>query len=139
MLEKYLMSSLFQHDNPTGFGKEVFALLMPIDLTQVAYQKIAQQFLDHQSHSSQFDTKQFIQTLPAELQSVCNELCLYDANDFGQEPINILRLVLEIKKMSLKKKITALSQTTDLSPENEAELSAYSKQLNEVEKKLAAV
>ncbi|NTU46166.1 DNA primase [Candidatus Roizmanbacteria bacterium] len=137
MLEKNLFGYILQHEEPYRLAEIVFSILKEKDFFTPAYGQLALAFQTHrQANPGVFDYKAFIEMLPAPLVSVCDELYMIDMSQANVDEHNLLRLVLELKKLSLKHTITeGLSEEE----ENTQFLSSISQELKEVEKKLATL
>lgn len=156
-VQKYLLSLIFQSKNPHKIADKIFKIISPEDFFIPAFQKITKIFINNQAKSTtEFSAKKFINQLDKELQPVFDELYLFASSDadlilnevrdseskvqqaFDEQKIE--RLVYEIKKLSLKRKITnLLCSGNSIYTESEQELKKFNRELKEVEKKLVAL
>jgi DNA primase len=136
VIQKYVLSLIFQSGQTSRMGDEVFKIIDPLDFSIVSYQKISRFFLKEQkADTGKFDLKSFSQKLPSELRPVFDETYLFASNELGFEGENIEKLSLEIKKNALKRKIgEILSAEGKDSDEAKEKLTLLGKALNEVEK-----
>jgi DNA primase len=137
--EKYLLSCLFQNEHVYTVADMIASSVSPHDFSVVAYQKIFDLFLQFKATHKENQIKEFCDSLPAELQSVCNELYLYNNQELEQfipqssnEEMLIKRIALDIRWNSLKNAINRLNQDDSL---NDDILRQKSVELNEVDKK----
>lgn len=140
LLQRYILSFLFQSENPYQIAEVVFSILTPTDFTHISYQKICQLFLEiKKNHPQGFDFKQFMLKLPTELQSVFDEIYLFASTDpnLGNEKID--KLSCEIKKYALKRSIGGILSANYEEGDKKHQLSLLNKQLQEVEKRLISL
>ncbi len=134
ILQKYLLSSIFQNEKPYLEFEKAFVTLAIDDFSVVAYQKIIEYFIKFQS-SEVFKINKFSDYLPNELRPALDEIYLFATldTDLGQE--NFEKIIAEIKKFSLKKKIKDMvSANGEMTLEKENELLVINKKLKELEK-----
>ncbi len=135
-LEKYLLSYLFQNDDPFYLSKTIFKILSVEDFSFLSFQKILKVFLDYQNKNQEkkFILNEFIKELPLELKKVFDEIYLYSSIDEGfLDNKNIEKLLLEIKKNSLKRQIRKMLEDQD---NNQDKLKSLNEELKRVEKNL---
>ncbi|MCX7955778.1 MAG: DNA primase [Patescibacteria group bacterium] len=135
IIEKYFLSYLFQKENPFLFAEEIFKIISPNDFSQISFQKILNLFLKYKQEKREFVLNEFINYLSFELKSVFDELYLFSSieNDLDQENIN--KLVLEIRRNSIKRKIKEIIIKED-NQENKLILINLNRQLKELEKNI---
>jgi DNA primase len=140
MLEKYIMSLLLQAETANDIYTKIVGLLEDDDFNQPSYQKIYKQAVAYRTNNpGGYQPQDFLKQLPAELQSVADQLFMYNSSSEEMKEFNLERTLYEIKRFSLKKKISkGLAQENGENEEN-GDLARYSQQLNEVEKKMAAL
>jgi DNA primase len=147
LMEKYLLSCLFQHEKTYVIADLLTRFLIPEDFSVVAYQKIVKNFIPYKNQHEKPNMNDFCDSLPAELQSVCNELFLFNIDELeavlaqrGSEKNQIEKIVLQIKKTSLKKAIQhLLFETKDDDSSKEEELTRLNTSLKEVDKMIGSV
>jgi len=129
LLEKYILSLIFQSDKPFVILEKVFKILEEKDFSTVSYKKLLQHLIDFKMTNSDF--KLFTRSLPSELIPVFNELSLFDIAIFDQDILEkeLEKIILEFKRLSLKRRIKDKINNTD-------EAKDLTKLLSEVEKKL---
>ncbi|MCS6956663.1 MAG: DNA primase [Patescibacteria group bacterium] len=138
IIEKYLLSYLFQNDNPFVLGEKIFKIINPDDFSQLAYKKIANLFLQEKDKEKNFVLNQFIKKLSPELRSVFDELYLFaSVDDDSLSDKNIEKIIFEIKRNSLKKQIKNILEEEE-TKDNKLKLTELNKRLKEVEKTLSS-
>lgn len=139
LIEKYVLSLLLQHEKPYEVADGIFTHLSPEDFTYPAYQKIVTEFLIFRAHHPEnMDSNAFNESLPSQLRPAVNELYLFSPADLKLDKEVAVRMALELKKFSLKKKISLLMRgNTD--DKAEKELSRFSTALKEVEKLITSL
>lgn len=137
LLQTYLLSLIFQSDNPLPLAEKIFKILEKEDFSYPAYQKLIDIFFDFKNNLSEKKTffvhwqKKFLTLVPPELISVYDEIFLFDISIFDSMIIEkkIERIILECKKLSLKEKIKEKK-------ENLEEVKKLTTLLHQVEKQL---
>ncbi|MCL4374684.1 DNA primase [Patescibacteria group bacterium] len=139
-LDKYLLSLVFQSDNPYVLVDTVFAAVTVDDFSLPAHRKIVQAFIDwRHRHPEKFDAPAFCRQLPPELEPVINELFLFATlSESRDEDNEILKDAYEIKRLSLKEQIVHASRETD-HPADDRLIADLNSQLRKVEKSLSAL
>jgi len=134
ILQKYLLSSIFQNEKPYLEFEKAFVTLAIDDFSVVAYQKIIEHFIKFQS-SEVFKINKFSDYLPNELRPALDEIYLFATLDTDPGQENFEKIIAEIKKFSLKKKIKDMvSANGEMTLEKENELLVINKKLKELEK-----
>ncbi len=144
LMEKYVLSYMFQNEESYSIAEIISKILSPAEFSTVAYQKVFQLFQKYLETHPKETVSKFSDTLPAELQSMCNELFLYNIEDIEElvpkganEKVHIEKIALEIKKNALKKAIHhLLSITQDDDLTKEEDLVKMNASLKEVEKRM---
>ncbi|QQG44547.1 MAG: DNA primase [Candidatus Roizmanbacteria bacterium] len=137
ILQKYLVSVMLQSDNAYDISEKIFTVLTPNDFIIRSLKKICEAFLKFKkTHSQKFDFNLFIHDLPQELRAMGEEVYLIGSSEWGFNMIKIDRLILEVKRYILKKRISELLEIENNS-EKEKELLLAATALKEVEKKLS--
>ena len=136
ILEKYILSLIFQDRDPFKIADVVFSILEPSDFLLPSYQQICQIFLEFKNkRQSGFDLVKFTTELSQTLQPVFDEIYLFASVDQEFENQKINKLAYEVKKLTLKRKISEiLSLGENINEEKKTELSELIKKLKEVEK-----
>lgn len=139
MLQKYLISRMFQHEKPYELAESIFADIAIDDFTIPSIQKVCSSFMSYKNEHHEFDPKQFALSLPAELQPVYDELYLYGSSDSGFQNEPVQHLILEVRRDALKKKMSQLLNTESAEDQKENQLAALSQTLKEVEIRMQSV
>lgn len=138
VIEKYLLSIVFQEQADYECAEIVFAVLLPADFSIPSYQDIVTSFLKYkEGHPQKFAVAEFAEILDPAHRAVFDEVFLFASSDLPFEKKNIKRLTFEAKRYALKRQITTLSKSE--TGQNEAELQAIHKKLNEVEKMIPSM
>lgn len=135
ILQKYLLSLIFQCDNPYKMIDQAMQVLQLSDFSIVSYAKILNLFLDFKKNNPVFARDKFDKLLVKELKAVYDELYLFASADLGLENENFDKIVAEIRKYSLKRKIKEMMTQEKLNEEKEKELAIMNESLKELEKK----
>ena len=139
IIEKYLLSLIFQSDDIEKMSALIFSIIKPEDFSLPVYQKICQNFFDKNEKGKKFDVNYFVNSLPAEIRPVFDEIYLFDSNDDNLSKENIEKLMFELKRFSLKSQIKKVLEEKTESQEKNKELVAITTSLKEVEKKLLSL
>lgn len=140
VLEKYLLSFIFQSENPYKPAKTVFTAITPDDLSIPADAKIAQILVDREKDMAlNFDLDKFASVIPTPLRPIFDEIYLFASAPTGIEDDNILKLAYEVKRFSLKRQIKEILNSEDQSAEKNKKLLEIAAALKEVEKKLISL
>lgn len=137
-IDKYVLSILFQSEDPSTIYKNVFKILKPEYFLHPSYEKISRLFFEEIKKNKKVNINQFGQNLPDELQPIFDEIFLFASTDHNLSNESLDRLVNEIKKYYFKreiKKILAEEETED----KKKQLKKISENLKEVEKKLISL
>lgn len=137
-INKYVLSVLFQSEDPSTNYKSVFEILKPEYFLHLSYEKISSLFFKEMEKDTKFDINEFGKKLPDELRPIFDEVFLFASTDHNLSNESLDRLVLEIKKYYFKreiKKILAEEETE----EKKKQLKKLSENLKEVEKKLISL
>ena len=135
LLENYILSLILQDKNPYPKLKKFFSIIHLSDFIIPSHQKIFQFLIDYSQNHEEFNLDQFITTLPLELKPIFDEIFLFASVEQNLKEDNFEKLVLEMKKLSLKRKIKILLLNKE-DKKNDQELLRLTNQLKEVEKKL---
>ncbi len=135
IIQKYILSLIFQNKDPYELIDRLTKILEIDDFTLASYQKIYRFFLEYKKKNDKFDLNNFADKLPSELQAVFDEVYLFASSDIGLENEKIEKLCYEIKKFSLKKKLSKILELEDyLKPSVKSQLLLLNQSLKEVEK-----
>jgi DNA primase len=137
-INKYVLSVLFQSEDPSTIYKNVFEILKPEYFLHLSYEKIGQLFFKEMEKGTKFDINEFGKKLPDELRPIFDEVFLFASTDHDLSNESLDRLIHEIKKYYFKreiKKILAEEETED----KKKILKKLSENLKEVEKILISL
>jgi DNA primase len=139
-LQKYVLSLLFQSEEPYVTADQIFTVLSPTDFTIPVLEKIVVEFLQFKSTHDQFHPTEFAETLPQPLRIVFDEVYLIASSEVHLAEGSIDKLSLELKKHALKRQIAEfLAVSSEKSGAQEGELLQITQRLKEVEKRIATV
>lgn len=140
MLERYLISIIFQNENPIDIFQQMKATLTGEEFSIVAYKKLFQTFDEYseslKKDNLKFSIDNFVLYMTKELLPSFDKALLFDTAFFDTklQAENYLKLAEDLKKVSLKSRIKLLSENIDEKPENNEMLSELIKQLSAMEK-----
>jgi len=137
MLEKYLLSSIFQSENCYKLADKAAKIIDVENLIVISHKKIYKLFLNwRENNKEKFVVSKFHDSLVQELKPVFDEVYLFSSVDhLGFKEDSLIKIVYEIKKNSLKKKMSRLVSLGDkISVGEEKELKKIGSQLTELEK-----
>ena len=136
VLEKYILSFIFQSDNPIGEFEKAFEIIRPEDLSIPANQQICEILIKNKNDfDKKLDLDKFIALLSPELRSVFDELYLFATSEHMLRDEKIEKLIYELKKFSLKRQMGKVINEEDATERNK-KLLLITTALKEVEKKL---
>jgi len=137
ILQRYVLSVVFQNENPYSIAKNIFKVINPHDFSLGSYQKICQKFIEFmETHPDRFDITQFTRMLSSELQPVFDEIYLFASSELGFESEHMYKLAYDTKRFSLKRAIkTILSDEQQEDSLAKEKLKKLTSELKEVEKK----
>jgi len=140
ILDKHILSLMFQSKTPYQFAEEMLTIIKINDISTPSYRQTIEAFLQWQiAHPEIFDFSGFSQSLTAHLRSVTDEIFMYASTLETPGKTEIIRTIREIKRLSLKGQIEAtLSQEKPDVLKDQAIIS-LNNQLREVEKSLSAL
>lgn len=140
MLEKYLISLIFQNENPIETYQKLKEILTSDEFSTISYKKIYQAFGEYieilKKDDLKFSIDKFVVYISKELLPSFDQVLLFDTTffDTNLQEENFLKLADDLKKVSLKARIKILSENIDEKPENNQLLSGLIKQLSAIEK-----
>jgi len=138
LIQKYLLSLIFQSETPYEISETIFSVLTVEDFDIPAYQKILNIFFGLKDNKH--GVKEIAASLPEELRPVFDEVYLYADSQATFSSESLSRLIYQLKKYSLKKQISGLlSGKKDEDAESDNKIKELNRALNEVEKKLSAL
>lgn len=136
MTQRFLLSCMFQHENPYLIAEQLFTILEPTDFIIPALGQIAQAFLEYKQHHTHFEIKTFIASLPSALQTVADEIYLFASSAMENTDQNLTKLAYEVKRVGIKNNITQLlNDDGEKSSEKDNKLIELNIQLKELDKK----
>lgn len=107
ILEEYLLSLIFQSENPSDAVKEIEKILSFSQLASPAYDRILSHLLTFLENGS-FDPKKFVKTLPSELLPAFDVAVLRPLPNFSSESKKkeeIIKVAQELRLIFLRDKI----------------------------------
>ncbi|VVA43418.1 DNA primase [Candidatus Roizmanbacteria bacterium] len=137
-INKYVLSILFQSEDPNTTYRNVFEILKPEYFLHPSYEKISHLFFKEIEKNTKLNINDFGKKLPDELRPIFDEIFLFASTDHNLANESLDRLINEIKKYYFKHKIKKILAEEE-SPENKKKLKNISENLKEVEKKLISL
>ena len=135
--QKYLLSYIFQQDNPLSVTTLVFSILKPEDFTTTPLEQISHHLIQFQKNNTEFSVQKFIAMLPAQLHPLFDDLYLNTRNSENTKNEDPQIRALLIKDASLKKQIEKISRM-EVSEENDKIIQALISQQRDVRKDLSS-
>jgi len=141
MIQRYLLSLVFQHDKPYDMCNAIFKVLSSSDFSTPSHSHLTEALLEYQrKHPAAFALQSFLKTLSPQLLPVFDELYLFASADLDFKNQEMKKLIKEVKKFSLKRKISELlSEKEDLSDKKNEQLKELNQKLNQVEKTITTL
>lgn len=138
VMERYLISVMLQHENSYEVSEKIFVIIKPEEFSFPAYQKVCIAFLEYKArHMDRYGASDFVSTLTPELVSTYDELFMFSSSEGEFSSGNIDKLIYEVKKNILKRKISAALSHDGTSTEvKEVDIAELSKTLREVENRI---
>lgn len=145
LMQKFILSSIFKSKKISDSFDRAFSILDMQDFQIESYQKIIEKYIEFEKYldkqaRQKIDVNNFIEFLPPHLKSAFQEVYLFDIEIFSQSypDEDIIKSSLQLKKLSLKKKIkNTLSQSDKTA--DEKIVKKLSEELAGVEKKLSVI
>ncbi len=135
LIQKYILSVIFQNDDPIAVAEKPFSIIGPDDFSIVSYQKICALFMELHKKEGKFDLDWFTSSLSQPLRPVFDELYLFASMDHNLDKEKIDKLAYEIKIYALKRQIKKLLSGEDEIPADKtSQLLTLNNQLKQVEK-----
>lgn len=138
MIDKYVLSVVFQSEDPSKIYRNVFEKLKPKYFLHPSYEKISRLFFEEIEKNNKVDINDFGKKLPDELRVIFDEIFLYASADHSLANESLDRLVYEIKKYYLKREIKNILSKEE-TEDNKKRLVEISLSLKEVEKTLVSL
>lgn len=138
MIDKYVLSILFQNEDPNNIYQKVIEDLKPEYFLHLSYEKISRLFFEEMEKNTKLNVNDFGKKLPDELRPIFDEIFLFASIDHDLLNESLDRLVLEIKKYYLKREIKKILSEEE-TEEKKNILKKNSEKLKEVEKKLISL
>ncbi len=133
ILQRYVLSLMFQNENPYNVATALFDLISSDDFSLGSYKKICSMFVEFMKrYPDRFNLAKFTEMLSSELQPVFDEIYLFASSELGFENEHIDKLAYGIKRFSLKRQIQSLL-SSELTQKDE--LKRLADALKDVEKK----
>lgn len=140
IIQKYLLSILFQSDNPYEISDEIFQFFSMEDFSVPSLKKLFHSFVDFKKNHTVFNLQLFLKTIPQELHPVFDEIYLFASSDIELKNEKVEKLAYEIKRFSLKHKIAkVMSDEGSGQVKNDASLRLMNQELNRVEKMIVTL
>lgn len=137
-INKYVLSVIFQSDDPNAIYHNVFEILKPEYFLQPSYEKISKIFFEEIEKNNKLNINDFGKNLPDELRPIFDEIFLFASTDHNLSNENLDRLIYEIKRYYFKREIKKIL-TEEETEEKKKQLVKISQNLKEVEKKLISL
>jgi len=137
-IDKYVLSIVFQSEDPNKIYRSVFEILKPEYFLHPSFEKISRLFFEEIEKKGKVDINHFGQKLPDELRPIFDEIFLFASADHNLANESLDRLINEIKRYYLKREIKKILSEEE-SPENKKQLKKISENLKEVEKTLISL
>ena len=137
-IDKYVLSIVFQSEDPNKIYRSVFEILKPEYFLHPSFEKISSLFFEEIEKKGKVDINHFGKKLPDELRPIFDEIFLFASADHNLANESLDRLINEIKKYYLKREIKKILSEEE-SPENKKQLKKISENLKEVEKTLISL
>lgn len=137
-INKYVLSVLFQSEDPNIIYHNVFELLKPEYFLHPSYRKISSLFFKEIEKNIKLDINDFGKKLPDELRPIFDEIFLFASTDHNLSNESLDRLIHEIKKYYFKREIKKILSEEETKGKKK-QLKEISENLKEVEKKLVSL
>lgn len=140
ILEKYILSFIFQSESPYKPLGAVLAIMDINDLIIPSHRQIVEKLRESEGEfKNSFNLDKFVSRLEAPLKSIFDELYLFAASDVVLPGENIEKLAQELKRFSLKRQINAILAEEGRTGEKDKKLQELTSALKEVEKKIVSL
>ena len=140
VLEKYILSSIFQSENAYKTNEIIFSIISPSDLSIPSHKKIVSIFIDKKElFKDGFNINLFVTFLSPELRAIFDEIYLFASSDLIVSNENLEKLAFELKRFSLKRQMNQILNEENDEKEKNKKLLLITKNLKEVEKKLISL
>jgi DNA primase len=140
IIEKFLLSSVFQAEIGSEETNEIAKLIKPEYFSTPSYTKLFTLFFEFQTKKPQEkDILVFAQSLSNELKAVFDELFLFASTEVDLKKNSFSQLCFRIKINFLKRQMKELLYEDKDSDEKKQKLTLLNEELKEVEKKLTTL
>jgi len=140
VIEKYLLSCLFQEEDNKQLFKKIFSVLTAGDFYLPADQKIIRQYVEFKNlKKDSLKINNFINQLAAELKPIFDEVYLYASIEEKLNEESLEKVIYEIKTFSLKRQMKKILLEEEENPDKNKQLISLNQALKEVEKKLVSL
>jgi DNA primase len=137
-INKYVLSVVFQSEDPNKIYRNVFEVLKPEYFLHPSYEKICRLFFEEIERNGKVDIDHFGKKLPDELRPIFDEIFLFASADHNLTNESLDRLINEIKKYYFKRELKKILSEEE-TEEKKKQLKKISENLKEVEKKLISL
>ena len=131
LLQKYVLAVILQSEKPRTKLIKALKILNADDFFTPSYQDIMKQL--EKKTSDIFDVKNFANNLSDPLKEVLDDIFLFDISSDVFTDVNFTKMLYELKRYALKKKIHTLMQKDS----EDANITDLTKEVAEVEKHLS--
>ena len=140
ILEKYVLSSIFQSENAYKINEIIFSIIDPSDLSIPSHKKIVSIFIEKKElFKNGFNINLFVTFLSPELRAIFDEVYLFASSDLIVSNENLEKLAFELKRFSLKRQMNQILNEENDEKEKNKKLLLITEELKEVEKKLISL
>ncbi|KKP71148.1 MAG: primase protein [Candidatus Roizmanbacteria bacterium GW2011_GWA2_35_19] len=140
ILEKYVLSSIFQSENAYKINEIIFSIIDPSDLSIPSHKKIVSIFIEKKElFKNGFNINLFVTFLSPELRAIFDEIYLFASSDLIVSNENLEKLAFELKRFSLKRQMNQILNEENDEKEKNKKLLLITEELKEVEKKLISL
>ena len=137
--EEFIAALLFQSRNCYELFDSLFASSSQNIFTTPAINKLLDSFKAYKEQHQKFDIKVFVNSLPKELTDMFDQLYLTDITDIEPDKLTtrLTKAVLQLRQIRVKSKIRSLLTKDIENNETNIEVQSLTKELSEIEKRLA--
>ena len=137
--EEFIAALLFQSQNCYELFDSLFASSSQNIFTTPAINKLLDSFKAYKEQHQKFDIKVFVNSLPKELTDMFDQLYLTDITDIEPDKLTtrLTKAVLQLRQIRVKSKIRSLLTKDIENNETNIEVQSLTKELSEIEKRLA--
>ncbi len=139
LIEKYSLSLIFQGSDSFKLATQFFGIVNAQDFSLPAHRKIASAYLAFKDSHPLFEINKFVDSLPAELRVVADQLYLFASGDVDIGDLSISHLAYDVKRYALKRAILQLGMRESLDEQGKKALQDVMSELNRVEKTIVSL